>query len=360
MTFKKVFAFSIGPIGAAFLSFISLPIITWFFEPEDIGRIAMLQVLLSFCVLLFSLGLDQAYVREYHESDNTNSLFYACCIPGLIVLFISICVVFLIPVSVSNLLFGLDSLLIELMVVVCLLFSFISRFLSLILRMQGRGVAFSMGQLLPKLIFLLVICSYILFVLNFRFIHLFLAHLISITCVTLIFIWNTRSILFVVFREKIDFKKLQSMLHFGTPLIFGGLAFWGLTAMDKAFLRAVSTFDELAQYSVAVSFAAAAVIFQSVFSTLWAPTVYKWAADGVDLHKIDQITEYVLIAVLLLFSFAGLFSWLVIYLLPDGYVDVQYILVCCMAYPLFYTLSESTVVGLGIKKRAGILCLPLV
>lgn len=67
MTPQKIAAFAIGPIGGAVLGLISLPIITWFFSQEDVGRMAMLQVTLGFSILLFSLGLDQSYVREFHE-----------------------------------------------------------------------------------------------------------------------------------------------------------------------------------------------------------------------------------------------------------------------------------------------------
>ena len=66
----------------------------------------------------------------------------------------------------------------------------------------------------------------------------------------------------------------------------------------------------------------------------------------------DRVTEYVLATVVFLFVLAGLFSWLVTYLLPEEYKKVQYILVPCMAYPLFYTLSETTVVGLGINRKS--------
>jgi O-antigen/teichoic acid export membrane protein len=113
----------------------------------------------------------------------------------------------------------------------------------------------------------------------------------------------------------------------------------------------MSTFDELGIYSVASSFAAAAIIFQGIFSTIWAPMVYKWVAEGKDLEKVEQITEYVLAAIVLLFALAGVFSWIVPYFLPASYSRIQYILVACMGYPLFYTLSETTVVGIEIVRK---------
>src|SRR5690606_1202736 len=101
------------------------------------------------------------------------------------------------------------------------------------------------------------------------------------------------------------------MLTFSMPLILGGIALWGLTDVDKAFLRALASFEELAVYSVSVSFAAAAIILQSVFSPVWAPTVYKWASKGEGLENVHRVTRYVLALVVVLFCFAGLLSWIV-------------------------------------------------
>ena len=93
------------------------------------------------------------------------------------------------------------------------------------------------------------------------------------------------------------------------PLILGGLAFLGLTATDKVLLKELSDFEQLGLYSVAVSFAAAATIFQRIFSTIWAPTIYKWAAANEGLDKIYKVIRYILLVVIVLFCLAGLFYW---------------------------------------------------
>lgn len=352
MNARKIAAFAVGPIGGAALGFITLPIITWFYSPEDIGRIAMLQVMSSFCILLFSLGLDQSYVREYHDAEHKPALLKASILPGLLLLAIGLSLCLLVPELISKAMFSIESQSISILVSVCFLAAFISRFLSLILRMQENGLAFSMSQVLPKLLFLVVIGIYIFFSFGFDLLHLVIAHTLSIVAVTVVYTWNTRQELLEASKQKIDLQKLKTMLRFGAPLIMGGAAFWGLTAMDKLFLRSLSTFEELGIYSVATSFASAAIIFQSIFSTIWAPTVYKWAKEGINNEKIDQVTEYVMAAVVFLFVLAGIFSGVISYLLPEKYEKVQYILVACMAYPLFYTLSETTVVGLGITRKS--------
>ena len=352
MTPGKIAAFAIGPIGGAVLGLISLPIITWFFSQEDVGRMAMLQVTLGFSILLFSLGLDQSYVREFHEADNKPALLKRAMLPGLMLLVVTVLVLLSLGGKLAGWLFDVPAWHLSVLVAVALVASYLSRFLSLVLRMNERGLAFSMSQLLPKLLMLAIIGGYVAFGADKDLTNLVLANTAAITFVCAVYGWNTRAEWTAGIRSRLDLNQLKGMLRFGMPLILGGLAFWGLTAVDKIFLRSMSGFRELGIYSVAVSFAGAASILQSVFSTVWAPTVYKWASTGQGLENVNRVTRYILALVILGFSLAGLFGGLITLFLPPEYAGVQWILVSCIAYPLLYTLSETTVVGIGISRRS--------
>lgn len=354
MTPKKILAFAFGPLAGAAIGIITLPLITWFFSQEDIGRISLLQVIVSFCTLLFSLGLDQAYVREFHENDNRPALFKSVFLPGFTILILILLFLLMTGDTISLWLFEIKSRLLSVLVVIIILSAFISRFLSLILRMNEKGLAYSMSQVLPKLLLILIIGGYVLFSADKNITNLVIANVSAAAFVCLIYIWNTRKDWLTGFKEKIDYRYLKELLKFGLPLILGGLAFWGLTATDKVLLKELSDFEQLGLYSVAVSFAAAASIFQSIFSTVWAPTVYKWAVDGEKLGKVYKVNRYVLLVVITLFCLAGLLSWVVTFILPSNYDSVQWILIPCLGFPLLYTLSETTVVGLGVTRRSGL------
>src|SRR5690554_5558832 len=352
MTPRKVAAFAIGPVGAAILSLISLPLIAWFFSQEDIGRMAMFQVTLSFSILLFSLGLDQSYVREFHEADSKPALLKRAMLLGLMLLVVTVLVLLSLGGKLAGWLFDVPAWHLSVLVAVALVASYLSRFLSLVLRMNERGLAFSMSQLLPKLLMLAIIGGYVAVGADKDLTNLVLANTAAITFVCAIYGWNTRAEWLAGIRTKLDLDQLKSMLRFGLPLILGGLAFWGLTAIDKVFLRTLASFEELGVYSVSVSFAAAASILQSVFSTVWAPTVYKWASAGTGLENVHKVSRYILALVVLGFALAGLLSWVVTFFLPANYAAVQWIVVSCIGYPLLYTLSETTVVGIGISRRS--------
>ncbi|EIY2648587.1 oligosaccharide flippase family protein [Klebsiella aerogenes] len=352
MKLKVILSFAIGPVGAAFLGFVTLPLMTWLYSPEDVGRFGMLNVAISFSVLIYCLGLDQAYVRQYHESEDKAKLLKISVIPGLLLILLTAAVFLIKPGYLSSLLFGVDSSEIGFLSIFIIIINFSLRFLSLVLRMEGRGVYFSLSQLIPKLVVIGCFLFFYFFWEKHDFPQLLWANLFGFLSTLLVILLITKKDWIAAISSKIDYQKLKDMFFFGFPLIWGGIAFWGVTAMDRIFLRSLSTFEQLAIFSVAISFANAASIIQNIFSTLWAPMVYKISNDDEESIKlVNKVSQYILLVVVTVFCIAGLFSWLVDFFIPTTYADVKFILLACLGYPLLYTLSETTVVGIGISKK---------
>ena len=69
MNLKTANIITLGSILGAAVSFCTVPIITWFFSQEDIGRFSMYQLALNLGMVLISLDMHQAYVREYYETE---------------------------------------------------------------------------------------------------------------------------------------------------------------------------------------------------------------------------------------------------------------------------------------------------
>ena len=103
---KKIGAFSIGPVIGALLGFITVPLITHFISTEEYGRCSMFVLAQSTVSMLVYLGLDQAFVREFHAfKDQVGGLVAnAMRIPLCVVGAVSIVIVCL-PDQISLLLF---------------------------------------------------------------------------------------------------------------------------------------------------------------------------------------------------------------------------------------------------------------
>lgn len=351
MDLRKILGFAFGPIAGAAFGLITVPLVAWAFGADDVGRLNILLVTQSFCLLLVVLGLDQAYVREFHESKDRARLLKACVAPGFVCLLLGAALTIPFRRELSNLLYGASDSIFFWLTLATVFAVFLSRFLSLILRMQERGLAFSMSQVIPKVLLLLLLGGVVLVDLPRSFRVLLWVSFLSTLAVAAVYAWNTRGSWLPALAARLERDEVKSLLAFGFPLIFSGLAFWGLAAAATIALRTWSTLDDLAIYSVANSFAGAAVVLQSIFTVVWAPTVYKWSSQGVDMRLVDRVALQILALIGVFLALCGVFSWVCDWLLPPHYADVKYLVPCMMMQPLLYTLSEVTCVGIAIQRR---------
>ena len=352
MNRSKILGFAVGPIGAAVLGFVSLPASTWMFGAADIGRIAMLQTITGLAIVIVGLGLDQSYLREFHETANRTALFRQVMLPGLALMAAASAGLALIaPGWISHSLFGADSANLDSVVVLVMLTAFCSRFFSLILRMQERGLAFSMSQVLSKLFFLAALLLTYLLLPERTFVQLLAANALAGGAAMLIFAWNTRATWLGRADGAPDAPTLRHMLRYGLPLMVAGLAFWGVEAMDKVALRVLSDFHQLGTYSVAIGIASVAGTLAVLFTTIWIPTAYRWAAEPDCAERIEALAGKLVALGAIVITLTGAFTWTLRFLLPAKFGAVQYLVCLCMVPPILYATAEVTGIGAGIARK---------
>ncbi|MGI2799438.1 lipopolysaccharide biosynthesis protein [Photobacterium damselae] len=352
MKIKTIINYALGPIGAAIISFATLPVMTWFFSQEDVGKYNFYQVYISLSIMVFSLGMHQSYVREYHEVEDKDELIKAALFPGLLFILIFFLCNIITQYSISTYIFGSDSDLINYLIIIAILLSFVINILTHVLRMQERALAFSVSKFIPKLSFFLLILIYIIFNRDSNYYNIVYISVISLfaSVVTLSYLIKTE--ILKAAKSRLNLKLTIKMLKFGAPLIFGGIAYWGLTAIDRVMLQYYSGYNEVALYSVASSIASSLAILTSIFSSIWHPQVYKWTVTGFKKEKIESIVEYLCMLIIIIWCFTGLFSNLINIILPAQYEKVGVLLIGCVSMPLMYLLSEATVIGIGISKKS--------
>lgn len=352
MTKRNLFYFALGPIGAGLSGFLTMPVMAWYFSVEDVGRYSIMQVLVSLSLLLATLGLDQAYVREFHQIKDKNSLFLSVVIPGFFILFLMLVITIGCSEYLSDLFFSYtDYSKFFVLVLIAIILSFLTKFLSLILRMEEKGLAYSVGLVVPKVFLLASLLLFIVFEVPPTFLVLTQAYVCSLILYFMLSAFSSRLYLNRILKAEKDLSRLRGYFDYSFPLLLSGLAFWLLTAMDRFFLKLMSNLEELGVYSVAINFAGVAVVLQGVFSTIWVPNVFKWISNDIELEKVRLVINWVLISIFSLWSLVGVFSWIVPYFLPDTYSEVAFIMMACMTYPFLYALSEVAGIGIVIKKK---------
>ena len=352
MNIRKILGYALGPIGSAAFGILSLPLISWYYPAEDIGRIVLLQTISGLTILILGLGLDQAYIREYYAAKDKASLFKSISLSPFVLTTVVILAVLVWNTAwPADLIFDLPDKTLGLLFLIFLLTCLFARFLSLILRMQEKAVAFSLSQLTPKFLILALVLLFVFSGVETDTVSLVLAYTVAQVLTVAVLTYQTRHELRAAARAPWSSETHHASLRYGLPLAFGNLAYWGLTSIDRFALKQWAGLDELGIYSMAVSFGAVALIFQSVFSTIWAPLVFKWVEDKTHLDKIGGITLSMTELISAMICFIGIFSPVVTWILPDKYAPVQFLLLSCMLYPLFYTLTEVSGIGLNVVKR---------
>jgi O-antigen/teichoic acid export membrane protein len=281
-------------------------------------------------------------------------LFKACFLPGFTIMIISLSVMAFYSIEITRILFDTDQVEVFLLLSASICIAFISRFLSLILRMQERGLAYSMSEISPRVIQLCAMGGVFWLDLHRNLLTLLYILIISSLVVFLLYAYNTRLSWRSALTARSSYELNKSLLKYGMPLVLTGFVYWGLTATSSFMLRRESTLAELGIYSVTSSIAAVAAIFQSIFSVIWAPIFYKWLNDGLEVERLDRVAQQALTVVCIIFCAVGSLSWITDYLLPEHYSGVKYLLVCAVAPTLLYALSEITSVGIGISRRTGL------
>lgn len=354
MKIRTLISFSFGPILGALFGLITLPLFTWYFPQEDVGRFSMLQVMLSLGMLLFSLALHQSYVREYHEAPDKGQLLAISFWPGAVFLLLTIVVIELFNIRVSKIVFDIQDRYLDYALYIGLLLSLIINALAHVLRMQERGVAFSLTQIIPRASLLIFVLAALKISAENGFKEIVFSNILALFCSALLLIILIREdIKKSIFSfKRINWQLFKTMIYFALPLVVGSLAYWMLTAVDRIFIQNYSGFDRLGIYAVAASIASSVVIITSIFSTIWHPTVYRWAKSDIEVKKIQVVVDCMLLVVLLIWSLVGMASGLIHYLLPAVYFDIIYIIVPCFSVPLLYLLSEATMVGIGISRKS--------
>lgn len=353
MNKNKLLGYALGPVGSGLLGFISLPIITWFYSVEDIGRISIFQIYINFCILLFCMGLDQAYVRDYHESQNKAELLKNLSFPMVMLTMVSLVLLLVIsPNFISYHLYEIQSFYLSAITVCAFITAVVSRYLSLILRMQEKAVQFSLSQILPKILFLVFIINVGVWQFEYDTTSLVTANALSVITACLVYIWNTRHDSKAAFQAKMNVKVFRRGFIFGFPLLFSSLAGWGLAVADRLFLKNYSNLSELGIYSVTMSVAMVVTLFAGIFNTIWAPLVYKWqSTEDIDYSKINTIAHNVVAIVYFIVVLTGLSSWIVAFFFPAQYFNIQYLLPACIMAPMLYTISEVTGIGISLSRR---------
>lgn len=353
MKLKYLIAYSFSAAGSALFGFFTLFVMAWYIPKQEIGIFSFFQTIVNLLLIVIPMGLDQAYVREYHEKYDKKSLFYITLFPVLALFLILSFGGAFFANNVSMYAFSRNDPDLILWLFIASFSSIMIRYFSLVVRMEEKIIAYSLSQLLPKIVFFLLIIGLPFFNLsNIDVLALSISYTISLLFTLVYFAVIKFELIKDVARTEVgSTQELSSLFKYSFPLMLSGLAFWGLTAMDRLFISKLSSFDELASYSVAITFVSGVLLLQTVFSTVWIPMVFKGAAKKRDKKIIQRGIDIFTVLLVIIWGMVNSLSYLIPKLLPSTYKDIDLIVISSLSYPILLIMTDVTSLGINLSKK---------
>lgn len=348
---KSVMSFSLGPLVGAILSFITVPVITHFINPTEYGRTSMFLLAQTTIATVVYLGMDQAFVREYNNlKDNIKKLlFNSMIIPISISIIIGILIA-IFSESVSSFLFGTTEEHISVYALSLVIpFMVLENFALLKIRMEEKGLMYSVFTISLKTIILILTVFFLLFYeRSFRSV-VYASALGEIIIGTILYFVVIRKYSFD--KNLFDTQLQKQMLKFGLPLVPAFAVGWVLTSMDKIMLRTMCNYEELGLYSAAFKIVSVLSVLQACFTLYWTPVAYRWYQEKRPVSRFDFVGKVISIFMTTVCLAILLLKDIVTIILGNNFGKAIMIFPFLLLYPVLYTMSEISGLGIGFKRK---------
>jgi len=294
--FKDIAVYGFGDLLLKAAAFITVPIYTHLFTPEDYGIWSFIATITSLLSGILILGGDSAYARFFFaaqtlaEKQRVTSSWFA-----FLALWSTAVTLLCLPFMgrFSGWAFGTERygalFLLSLLAGPLVL---LNTMCSQILRNEFRARLFTLLNLVSTML------SISLSLVGAVGFGLGLAGVLSGTLVAAglmlpVRLWTARRML----RWQVSPPLLRAMLRFGLPLVPTSLAYWVFASSDRIVLGKLSTLDQLGLYSVANSLTSVLGVVYGALGQAWSPYAIRLYEDQPEVAPqfFGQILTYILL-----------------------------------------------------------------
>jgi len=348
---KQIGGYSLGIIANAIISLISIPILTKFFSPEELGKINIFQIYSDIILSIAYLGMDQTYIRFYHEpiGENTSKSIATLC---FLISFIGFIVISIIIIAykqlISTQIIGYELASIPIYLIISVFSKLLFRFLNFTSRMQKNILLFSIQSISlnvgKKLSYIIVVMWHgtaedAIAVLSIFF--LLLAIVLSLI--------KSRK----TFSLKIDLNKrvFFELIKYGIPLAPMVIISMINSNVNQLFLRRYGNFADVGIYANAINIANIILLVQSGINLFWMPFLMEnYNKDLNIISKMHHMITFVLISISLTII---MFQRPIYNIFVDkAYWNSAKIFPILLISPVAMTISETIGNGYLLKKKS--------
>lgn len=316
---KETFLYTFTDVLGKAMSFILLPILSFYLPPDELGIATNFTVLTSLIILLAGLAIVNSLPYFYYEqSREANALL----ITNLIILCSFLCVVlFSLDVLFQNIVcnYFLLPFEIQLLSILYVFGSLLTQLGLIILRLDNKPKDFCVFQLLQIALHVIAVVFFVvclnggakgkIYAEVIVFLLMGILHLILIVKKRLIV-------------PSLSFIWIRKLLKFGLPLLPHSISFWLKSGVDKIIITTYCGLHLNGIYSMAITIGSIYTMLVQSFFNAYTPYLQKILSkvdnnNVAEMKKIIKQTYFIIICFLFVSISCVLFSYLIIEFLID-------------------------------------------
>lgn len=307
--FSHTAIYGVGIMLNKVLSFLLIPIYTYYFSPSDLGLYNLIQSLWLFVILIYVFGMETSFIRFFIDAkeDKRKSEIYSTTL--LLMTFTSMffsIIIYFSSGTISNF-FGFENLekgkyLIKILSIL-LFFDTISRFPLLLLRAELKAKIYfylSVSALFLNLVFNVLF----IIVFNLNTEAILYSYIISVIYVLFAGMVMTKKF----FTIKFSLKEAKELIVYGNKFIYFGLFLLLIDVSDRFFLKYFFDESVVGIYSANYRLGTVMSLAIAAFRFSWTPYFLNISENPENKKIISETFTYFVFAGLLLFLFFSFFT----------------------------------------------------
>lgn len=353
--FKDIATYGSADIVLRAMGFITLPIYTRLFPPEEYGIWSALTAVVGLLTALVALGGDSAYARYFFEARTPEA---RRLITSTVLWFLFgwavIVTLLLLPFTPGFARWYLEQEGRSLVAVLALAgvpVTFANTMAGQALRNQFRAKAYAILNIATSV--LAVGLGLVAVLIGGMGIAGLFAGLVAASVLMLpVRLWSIRDLVGFDFSPAV----LRDLLSFGLPLVPMSVAYWVFASSDRIMLGKLASLEQVGLYGVAAGATSVLALFNKALGQAWSPhSVQAYEDDPVGAAIIfGQVLTYLLAGFGLLAVGVSTFArdLLVVVATPAFYPAALAMPPLALGY-LAYATTQITAAGISLKKRTG-------
>ena len=321
---KETFVYTLTDVIGKAMSFILLPIVSYFLPPSELGIATNFTVLTTLIILLAGLAIVNSIPYFFYEQNKEENV---SLISNLLMLCLGLCVVVGgLASCFSQLIFEYLqlSLHIQLLGVVFVIGSLISSINLILLRLENKPKQFAVLQILQIILHAAFVILFVI-VLRGGGEGKIYAEVLVFSIIGMIHLVMMLKKGYISLRFQVQW--IKRLLRFGLPLLPHSISFWLKSGMDKIFITTYCGLQFNGLYSMAISVSSVYTMLMQSFFNAYTPYLQKRLAgfDGGQCYEEKRSIVKQIYMIYALFGVVGMMAIAVCWVIFHYMIDSKYL-----------------------------------